>query len=403
MRMRKQAALSAAMAVGVVASFPAVASATFPGGNGYIYFGGSSPGFVDTDIWRVRPDGSGLENLTETLDEYVEGPSVSLNAKKVAFTMGTQAASDVWVMDGDGSNPDQVTSSPPAVPVQGLDQMPAISPDGELVAFMSTRDTDPMASGLDYDIYTVPSSGGIVSQLINRTSEEYNPDFAPDGETVVLQGEVSGPYDIVKTTITGAPHTDYTSITPGTGLQERVPSVSPDGSEVLFNISTTDISKVGINGGTITPVLDDDVDSYGSPAWSPDGERIVFSGSGGGGGGQLLVSDADGENIEEIPLDEDVVIGPSAPAWAADTKKPKAKITDGPEGTTSKTKAKFKFKSNEKASTFKCKLDSGAFKSCEPGVDYKNLDNGKHTFQVRATDFAGNTGKPKKREWKVAG
>ena len=169
--------------------------------------------YTEHDIWRVRPDGSGLENLTEGLDGYVEAPSVSLNAKKVAFTMGTQATSDVWVMDANGSDPKQVTTSPPSNPLAGLDQMPAISPDGETIAFMSTRDTPPDASGLDHDIYTVSSDGGAVSHLINRTSEEYNPDFSPDGQTVVLQGEVSGPYDIVKVPLAGAPHTNYTSIT----------------------------------------------------------------------------------------------------------------------------------------------------------------------------------------------
>ncbi len=86
----------------------------------------------------------------------------------------------------------------------------------------------------------------------------------------------------------------------------------------------------------------------------------------------------------------------------ADTKAPKTKLKAGPKRKTSSDRAKFKFRSNEPGSTFRCKLDRKRWKSCDSPQRYKNLDTGRHRFKVRATDKAGNTDKsPAKYRWRV--
>ena len=66
-----------------------------------------------------------------------------------------------------------------------------------------------------------------------------------------------------------------------------------------------------------------------------------------------------------------------------------------------KAKAKFAFSASEPGSTFECKLDKAAFEPCSSPKVYK-VGRGKHTFQVRATDKAGNTdASPAKYAWKV--
>jgi hypothetical protein len=65
-------------------------------------------------------------------------------------------------------------------------------------------------------------------------------------------------------------------------------------------------------------------------------------------------------------------------------------ISDGPTATTTSTGATFVFLSPETGSTFACSLDSGTFSACVSPQVYSDLAVGQHTFQVRATDAAGN-------------
>jgi hypothetical protein len=77
-------------------------------------------------------------------------------------------------------------------------------------------------------------------------------------------------------------------------------------------------------------------------------------------------------------------------------------ILKGPKHKTTKRTAKFKFRSNEPASTFKCKLDRKRFKPCSSPKRLKHLKKGKHVFQVVATDRVGNTdATPAKKTWKI--
>jgi|GEM_PF-408854 len=74
-----------------------------------------------------------------------------------------------------------------------------------------------------------------------------------------------------------------------------------------------------------------------------------------------------------------------------DTTPPETTINSGPTGTITVDTATFEFTSNEAGSTFECQLDTEGWTTCESPKNLTNLSEGEHTFQVRATDEAGNT------------
>jgi hypothetical protein len=81
---------------------------------------------------------------------------------------------------------------------------------------------------------------------------------------------------------------------------------------------------------------------------------------------------------------------------------PDTKIVKGPSKKTHKTTVAFRFKSTVGKSTFQCKMDRKPFKPCSSPKKYKKLKPGKHVFQVRAIDNAGNVDPtPAKRKFTV--
>jgi parallel beta-helix repeat protein len=82
---------------------------------------------------------------------------------------------------------------------------------------------------------------------------------------------------------------------------------------------------------------------------------------------------------------------PASFTWAIDSTAPETTITDRPEDPTKNTSATFGFAADEPASTFQCFLDEGRFEPCTSPASYTGLSEGAHTFEVRATDRAGNT------------
>jgi hypothetical protein len=94
-------------------------------------------------------------------------------------------------------------------------------------------------------------------------------------------------------------------------------------------------------------------------------------------------------------------VTPQSYTWTVDTVPPVTTIESKPASDANSTEAKFSFKADESA-TFECKLDGGAFKSCSSPDALSGLGQGSHTFEVRATDLAGNReATPQSYTWKI--
>lgn len=121
------------------------------------------------------------------------------------------------------------------------------------------------------------------------------------------------------------------------------------------------------------------------------GPAATFSGTG------ITVSVADNSSTTLTaqavdPLDGESPSGCSAPftyVETSDVAPPETSLIK-PLKKTKDTTPTFKFSSSETGSTFACKVDKGALAPCSSPATLKKLKPGKHTFQVQATDAAGN-------------
>ncbi len=82
---------------------------------------------------------------------------------------------------------------------------------------------------------------------------------------------------------------------------------------------------------------------------------------------------------------------PAIFAWTVDTTAPQTTIDSAPSDPSGSPAPSFEFSSSESGSTFACRLDGDDWDACTSPKSYAGLADGSHTFDVRATDPAGNT------------
>jgi hypothetical protein len=89
-------------------------------------------------------------------------------------------------------------------------------------------------------------------------------------------------------------------------------------------------------------------------------------------------------------------------SWTIDlTPPPVPSITSHPTDPANASNASFGFSDSEAGVSFGCQVDGGGFPGCTSPATYSGLGPGSHTFAVRATDPAGNTGTAAVYGWTV--
>src|SRR5205823_6358468 len=82
---------------------------------------------------------------------------------------------------------------------------------------------------------------------------------------------------------------------------------------------------------------------------------------------------------------------PASQTWTIDLTPPNTTIDSAPPASDNDPTPTFAFSSSEPGSTFECRVDGGGWSACTSPHTTAALGEGSHTFDVRATDPAGNT------------
>lgn len=198
------------------------------------------------------------------------------------------------------------------------------TPNDHPIVFESDRDGD-------LEIYVVNQTGDAVVQLTNNDVPDYDPVVSPDGQTIAFVSERDGSPALFRMTADGAIQSEVVGFADeGPSITIAEPTWSPDGTRIAFH-TNRDTSDQGLGQAfnhEIYSVLDDGSDltrltnapsaNDGSPAWSPDGERIAFA-SDRDGDFEIYVMDAStGAGVVALTDNDDF---DAAPDWAPDGSK----------------------------------------------------------------------------------
>ena len=223
-----------------------------------------------------RFDSANVTQVTFSSVGAVFDPFVSPGGEFVVFA-GTQHSenSNIYLKRTNSRVVTRLTSDP------SHDAMPAISPDGQRIAFCSDRDGQ-------WDIYVMPITGGAAVRITNDASHELHPSWSPDGTKIVFSrlGQVSGRWELWVTDLTERPVSHFLGYglfpewcplagVGADGMDRIVFQRSRQRGDFAFGIWTIDY-KDGVASNE-TEIASSSTAAYINPTWSPDGRRIAFA------------------------------------------------------------------------------------------------------------------------------
>jgi Tol biopolymer transport system component len=260
-------------------------------GNGGPVAAGQIAFVRDGRIIRVNTDGSGMVQLSEGPGD--QDPAWSSDGQRIAFTRTGGETPGVFLMDADGSNLVQRTTS---------GSNPTWSPDGVWIAFLCEG------------VCQVRADDGTnaVDVITPLTGNFTDPAWSPDGTRIVFGYDWGSDY-AVHLNIVGldsSPPAPLRSTLENLNTDEYQPAWSPDGRRIAYvacpwsltPCRSSAVMVISASGTQATQVAT--TTGHASPSWSPDGRMIAFSSS-----NAILWVSADGRRYGRIVDDGD------SPAW----------------------------------------------------------------------------------------
>jgi serine/threonine protein kinase/WD40 repeat protein len=235
-------------------------------------FGGLALGALVAGIvvWKLKPGATPQSTMRFSAVTNFTGvdamPAFSPDGRSVAFLSNRGGQFDIWMGLVTGGSPVRITNDP------NLKARPHWSPDGSKISYSRLNE-----SGL-WDVWTVPALGGTPRKLLTNASEAA---WSPDGRSLVYANSSTRTI-----WISDAMGSNTRALTqPESQTSHIEPAFSHDGQIIAFVRRGAgprgELATVDLSSGKVERLTDDGV-SARSPVWSVDNRFVYFASTRGG-------------------------------------------------------------------------------------------------------------------------
>jgi Tol biopolymer transport system component/DNA-binding winged helix-turn-helix (wHTH) protein len=216
-------------------------------------------------IW-VAPDGDASRARQLTFGANREDGSQGLYwtpSGKLVFVSSSDDENDLWMMDADGGNRQQLTTK-----TGGSNLSPRVTPDGRYIIFNSTR------TGQSLSVWRMDADGNNQRQLSDGEGDA-SPAVSPDGRWVYYTAfNSSRPSSLRKVSIEGG---DSVNV-PVRYFFDR-PAISPDGKLIAYYYRkdrTVGIAITSVESGEPLKLFESLPAFLGIARFTPDSQAILY-------------------------------------------------------------------------------------------------------------------------------
>ena len=216
----------------------------------------------DTEVFVADPDTGDMINLSRSPGSEDRYPCWSPDAKQVCFMSDREHATNLWIMNADGSHVRRLLTSPDVC------YMPSWvkTPRGERIVFGMHGEKPGMAS-------IKPDGTGL-----EQFGEGHDPTLSPDGKLITYTGHDGGGVTVFVMNHDG---TNKRQVVKGISkVGATFPNWSPDSQQIVYSFPVGDALElfvINADGTGEHQLTKFGGNSVCTPsAWSPDGKWISF-------------------------------------------------------------------------------------------------------------------------------
>ena len=235
---------------------------------------------------------------------FIGDKIASAGSGRIAFMSRRDGNAEIYVMNEDGSMQTNLTNKP------SNDYWPQWSPDGSKIAFHSYEPGQDAGENVSSEIYIIDVRGKTWVRLTNNGAANKFAAWSPDGSRIVYVSDVSGDYEIYVMNSDG----DQTERLTNNPAKEYFPMWSPSGQEILFDSDRDGNNEIYLmrSNGSRQVNLTNHSANDSMAAWSPSGDKIAFS-SNRSGQSEIWLMNKDGGDLRQL-----TDMGGQQPRWSSD-------------------------------------------------------------------------------------